>query len=100
MNDAWISTIDAVTLVTSDMARSCSFYEDLGFELNYGGPAHAFTSWCAGSGFVNLQLDRDWQPPERVWGRVILFVADVDAVHRRACAAGRTPSTGRSTAYG
>lgn len=92
-DSAWVSSINAVTLVTTDMARSCAFYADLGFEPNYGGPDHSFTSWCAGSSFVNVQLDRDWQPPDRVWGRVILFVDDVDAVHRRACAAGRTPST-------
>lgn len=91
--DSWVQEINAVTLVVRDMARSWDFYVSLGFEANYGGPAEAFTSLCAGSGFVNLQLDPDWTPPERVWGRVILWVDDVDEVHRRALAAGHRPQT-------
>ena len=88
----WVRAINAVTLVTSDMARSCSFYADLGFAVNYGGPLDGFTSLCAGPGFLNLQLVEGWEPPARVWGRVILWVDDVDAVHRRAVASGHTPT--------
>lgn len=94
MSDArpWVREINAVTLVTTDMARSCEFYSDLGFAVNYGGPGEPFTSLCAGSGFVNLQLVPGWVAPEQVWGRVILWVVDVDEVHRRAVDAGRAPS--------
>ncbi len=88
-----VREINAVTLVTTDMSRSFGFYSDLGFELNYGGPAEDFTSLRAGSGFVNLQLVRGWERPPQVWGRVILWVDDVDAVHERALAAGHRPST-------
>jgi catechol 2,3-dioxygenase-like lactoylglutathione lyase family enzyme len=90
---AWIREINAVTLACADMERSCAFYGDLGFEVQHGGPAEPFTSLCAGTGFVNLQLVEDWQPPAQVWGRVILWVEDVDAVHERALAAGHDPST-------
>ncbi len=90
---SWVRQINAVTLVSTDMARSCAFYGDLGFETHYGGPTEPFTSLRAGSGFVNLQLLAGWERPAQVWGRVILWVDDVDAVHRRAVAAGRVPST-------
>ncbi len=88
-----VREINAITLVTSDMARSCRFYDDLGFSMRYGGPDEAFTSLRAGTGFVNLQLVSGWRPPDEVWGRVILWVDDVDAVHARALAAGHRPST-------
>lgn len=91
--DGWVREINAVTLVVRDMARSWAFYDSLGFEANYGGPGEPFTSLCAGAGFVNLQLDPAWTPPERVWGRVILWVDDVDEVHRRALDAGHRPQS-------
>ena len=90
---AWVEKINALTLVTSDMARSVAFYSDLGFELNYGGSNDEFTSLRAGPGYLNLQFVADWEPPSQVWGRVILWVDDVDAVHRRGLAAGHPPST-------
>ena len=40
-----------------------------------------------------MQLDPAWRPAEPVWGRAIIWVADVDAVHRRAVAAGHSPET-------
>lgn len=33
----WLCEINAVTLVTTDMARSWRFYGDLGFSVHYGG---------------------------------------------------------------
>jgi len=89
----WVEKINAVTLVTSNMARSVAFYSDLGFELNYGGPDDEFTSLRAGPGYLNLQFVPDWEPPSQVWGRVILWVDDVDAVHRRGQSAGHPSST-------
>jgi catechol 2,3-dioxygenase-like lactoylglutathione lyase family enzyme len=90
---SWVREINAVTLVTADMARSCRFYDDLGFALERGGPHEAFTTLRAGTGYLNLQLVDGWRPPAEVWGRVILWVDDVDAVHARACAAGHDAST-------
>jgi len=68
-----------------------AFYEGCGFEVAYGGRGTPFTSLRAGSGFVNLQLDPDHAPVPRIWGRVILWVDDVDAAHARVLAAGGIP---------
>jgi catechol 2,3-dioxygenase-like lactoylglutathione lyase family enzyme len=93
-----VEQISAVTLVVRDMATSVGFYESLGFERRYGGPDSEFTSLLAGTGFVNLQLDPAWTAPDRVWGRVIFWVVDVDAVHDRAVAAGFDPEMAPSDA--
>ncbi|MGE0483854.1 MAG: VOC family protein [Gammaproteobacteria bacterium] len=85
---ATIESLSAVTFFTADMARSCAFYAALGFEAIYGGPESAFTSYRAGTGYLNVA---DGRPPERLWGRAILYVSDVDAMYRRALAAGLSP---------
>jgi len=85
-----IEGISAVTLAVHDMARAVVFYRALGFDRHSGGEGAAFTSLRAGRCFLNLIA----QPPERRWswwGRVIFHVADVDAVHQRAVAAGLRP---------
>jgi catechol 2,3-dioxygenase-like lactoylglutathione lyase family enzyme len=86
-----IESISAITLVTADMAASVGFYRSLGFEQLYGGADASFTSLRAGPGFVNLQVDTAWTRPAVVWGRVILWVDDVDAMFERATAAGLEP---------
>lgn len=85
-----VERIDAVTLHVADMARSVGFYERLGFELDVGGADAAFTTFRAGGSFLNLQLDPP-RVPSGVWGRVIFFVDDVDAMHARVVDAGGTP---------
>jgi catechol 2,3-dioxygenase-like lactoylglutathione lyase family enzyme len=86
-----IEMINAVTLVTADMARSHAFYDALGFETVIGGAAAAFTTYRAGDGFLNLQLDLEHAPVAVIWGRVIFWVADVDAMHARARSHGYEP---------
>ena len=88
-----VESISAITLVTRDMAASTEFYDAVGFSMLYGGPTEPFTSYRAGSGFVNLQLDPDWQVASTVWGRVVFWVDDVDAVHAKVVAAGLEPMT-------
>lgn len=88
VNAVHIECISAVTLFTADMARAVRFYRALGFEPCYGGAAAPFTSFRAGSGYINLAAGT---PPGQQWGRVILYVNDVDAMHRRATAAGYEP---------
>jgi len=81
--------LSAVTLGVTDMAASCAFYDALGFEVAYGGPASAFTSYALDGTYLNLQR------VERTatgWGRFIVHVDDVDAVHERALAAGLRPT--------
>lgn len=80
-----LQCISAVTLFTADMARAVRFYRTLGFPLRYGGVSSDFTSFCVGPGFLNLAPGR---PPERLWGRTILYVSDVDAMYQRLQDAG------------
>ena len=87
-----VEQLSAATLLVADMARSTRFYEALGFRRLYGGPTAPFTSYAAGEGFLNLQLAED-KGPRPLWGRVIFWVDDVDAMHRRASTAGYPPST-------
>ena len=95
-----IEAISAITLATHDMQRSVRFYAALGFEILHGGEQSTFTSFRAGSGYLNVIT----QPREKQWswwGRVIFYVGDVDAMYRRALAAGFTPSTTpRDAAWG
>ena len=75
-----VESISAITLATHDMARAVRFYRALGFEIIYGGETAAFTSFRAGSGYLNLIT----QAPETQWswwGRVIFYHSDVDALH-------------------
>jgi catechol 2,3-dioxygenase-like lactoylglutathione lyase family enzyme len=88
-----IEAISAVTLVTADMAASVAFYEALGFDMRHGGAEAAFTSFHAGNGYLNVQLDADHAPVPQIWGRVIFWVDDVDGMYARAVAAGFLPST-------
>ena len=83
-----VERISAVTLLTRDMSAAVRFYDALGFELLYGAEDAAFTSFRVGTGYLNLQQDRDRLPLDAIWGRVIFWVQDVDAMHRRATAAG------------
>jgi catechol 2,3-dioxygenase-like lactoylglutathione lyase family enzyme len=82
-----VESISAVTLLTTDMGRAVHFYRTLGFRLLYGGEGAAFTSFQAGTGYLNLQFDRVGSRPRPLWGRVVFWVADVDAIYRRARAA-------------
>ncbi len=81
--------LSAVTLATHDMERAVAFYLALGFPLSYGGPKEAFTSFAFGGTYLNLIVDA--RGPVLWWGRVIVHVSDVDAVYRKAIAAGFTP---------
>ena len=87
-----IEGISAVTLGTHEMPRAVRFYRALGFEILHGGEEAPFTSFRAGASYLNLIA----QPAERRWswwGRVIFYVADVDALYGRALAAGYQPTT-------
>jgi catechol 2,3-dioxygenase-like lactoylglutathione lyase family enzyme len=86
-----VESISAVTLVTVDMGAAVAFYRALGFRLLYGGDDASFTSYRVGTGYLNLQLDAGGARRGGVWGRVVLYVDDVDAMYRRALSAGFTP---------
>ena len=87
-----IRSLSAITLATHDMARAVRFYRELGFRMRYGGERASFTSFAAGSSYLNLIAQPDgvhWS----WWGRVIFYVDDVDALHARALAVGLQPAT-------
>jgi catechol 2,3-dioxygenase-like lactoylglutathione lyase family enzyme len=88
-----VESISAVTLLTGDMVEAVAFYLALAFRLRYGGAAASFTSFRVGRGYLNLQLDSTRSSGTAVWGRVVLWVDDVDAMYRRALAAGFDPET-------
>lgn len=94
-----IEGLSAITLVTRDMAAAVRFYEALGFQLKFGGPDAAFSSFAFGPSFLNLSAEAG-QPPGTgpVWGRAIVYVSDVDAIYRKALAAGLTPEFAPSDA--
>ena len=87
-----IEGISAVTLGTHEMRRAVRFYRALGFEVLHGGEESSFTSFRAGTSYLNLIA----QPSELCWswwGRVIFYVADVDALYDRALRAGYQPAS-------
>ena len=87
-----LDSISAVTLATHDMERAVRFYRMLGFEIIYGGADAAFTSFRAGTSYLNLIT----QPAAKTWswwGRVIFYHSDVDALHASIIAAGYQPDT-------
>jgi catechol 2,3-dioxygenase-like lactoylglutathione lyase family enzyme len=88
-----VECISAVTLAVTDMRRSVEFYEALRFDLAFGGREAAFTTFRVGPGFLNLQLDPPAARDVRVWGRIIFWVDDVDAVYGRVLELGRTAET-------
>ncbi len=88
-----VQSISAVTLLTTDMLEAVAFYEALGLHLLYGGPEATFTSFRVGAGYLNLQLDTTGSRRSAIWGRVVFWVDDVDALYRRALEAGLSPTT-------
>ena len=86
-----VESISAITLAVTDMARSVVFYRDqVGLEMLYGGESARFTSFRVGEGYINLifsETEPAW------WGRLILYVDDVDAHYQRFTGFGLTPST-------
>ena len=86
-----LEEINAVTLSTADMARSFAFYAALGFEVDYGGPDAAFTSFRIGRQFLNLDFVPGYKAGPN-WGRTIFHVSDLDAVYNRALDVGLRPS--------
>ena len=85
-----IESISAVTLLVADMARSVRFYEALGFERLYGGEDAEFTSYRVGDGYLNLAFRAETSDVP-LWGRTILYVEDVDAMHATVVGAGYAP---------
>ena len=80
------------------MDKSVRWYGALGFVVAFGGPMSAFTCLRVGSGFLNLQHSASARAEHGGWGRVVLWVDDVDAMFRRATTAAMTPEMAPSDA--
>jgi catechol 2,3-dioxygenase-like lactoylglutathione lyase family enzyme len=86
-----VQRISAVTLLTIDMGKAVTFYRALGFHVLYGGHEATFTSLRVGSGYLNLQLGPAGAARRPIWGRVVFWVDDVDAMYQRVMDAGFAP---------
>ena len=83
-----VTALSAVTLAVGDMSAATAFYEALGFEKIYGGAQAGFTSYRAGTSYLNLIAA---EPGTGFWGRAIFYVDDVEAFHAQAIEAGLSP---------
>ncbi|MEX3977416.1 VOC family protein [Paraburkholderia sp. EG287A] len=90
---AQIVALSAVTLTVSDIARSVPFYEALGFVQRAGPAVAGFASFELGgaAGVCYLNLLEGPHGAVNGWGRVIVYVADVDAFYAHALATGARP---------
>ena len=82
-----VTSISAITLSVTNMTRSVDFYRStIGLNLLYGGTSDSFTSFQIGPGFLNLisnvNTEIHW------WGRVILYVDQVDVLYKDILASG------------
>lgn len=91
-----IEGISAVTMFVSKMDRAVDFYESLGFKVCGGGRGEPFTSFRAGPCYINLAAGT---PTSSLWGRVIIYVSDVDAMYTRALDAGHKAETAPEDAF-
>jgi catechol 2,3-dioxygenase-like lactoylglutathione lyase family enzyme len=95
-----VEKISAVTIQVTNMPASVQFYRDvLGMELVYGGEDSCFSSLRATqaeSAILNLQTGH----PERHWGRLILYVTDVDGFWRHLKQSGFNPASPQDGAWG
>jgi uncharacterized glyoxalase superfamily protein PhnB len=95
-----IENISAITLATHHMAAAIRFYSSVGFDLIRGGEDALFTTFRAGTSYLNLTAQSD-ERRWAWWGRVIFYVSDVDAMHARVIASGYQPDTApRDAAWG
>ena len=92
--------ISAVTLKVASMRNSVRFYKDvLGMEIIYGGEGEFFSSLRAqDSPYPILNLEQG--KPVTRWGRLIFYVADVDAFWEHLRGNGLQPETPRDAAWG
>ena len=76
-----VTSINAVTLHTTDMGLSIAFYVAMGFRISFGDPDASFTTVTSGDCFVNLWLVESDDEVNHSWGRIIFHVDNVDIRH-------------------
>jgi catechol 2,3-dioxygenase-like lactoylglutathione lyase family enzyme len=88
----WVVDLATALLLFMVLGRQWLLLPGLALEAIPGFGVAAFTSFRAGTSYLNLIA----QPAERKWfwwGRVIFYHSDVDALHARVVAAGYRPVT-------
>jgi catechol 2,3-dioxygenase-like lactoylglutathione lyase family enzyme len=95
-----IEKISAVTLKVAIMRNSVQFYKDvLGMEIVFGGEDAFFSSLRAQHGSAPiLNLEQGRSVPG--WGRMIFYVADVDAFWEYLRGKGLNPESPRDASWG
>jgi catechol 2,3-dioxygenase-like lactoylglutathione lyase family enzyme len=95
-----IEKISAVTFTVANMQGSVRFYRDvLGMDLVYGGEDAYFSSLRA-SDAQNPILNLESGKPVTHWGRMIFYVADVDAFWAYLRGKGFHPESPRDASWG
>ena len=95
-----IEKISAVTLKVASMLDSVRFYQNvLGMEIVFGGEEAFFSSLRAKHGSAPiLNLEQGRSVPG--WGRMIFYVADVDAFWEYLRGKGFNPESPRDASWG
>jgi len=95
-----VEKISAVTFRVSNMKVSMQFYRDvLGMEVLYSGEDAPFSSLRAKDGGMPiLNLEQGHSVPG--WGRMIFYVADVDAFWEYLRGKGFNPENPRDASWG
>ena len=103
--DCWgmtmtVEKISAVTFRVLNMKASVLFYKDvLGMEIIYGGEDGSFSSLRAKDANTTiLNLEQGRSVPG--WGRMIFYVADVDAFWEYLRGKGFNPESPRDASWG
>jgi catechol 2,3-dioxygenase-like lactoylglutathione lyase family enzyme len=103
--DCWgmtmtVEKISAVTFRVLNMKASVRFYKDvLGMEIIYGGEDGSFSSLRAKDANTPiLNLEQGHSVPG--WGRMIFYVADVDAFWEHLRGKGFNPESPRDASWG
>jgi catechol 2,3-dioxygenase-like lactoylglutathione lyase family enzyme len=95
-----VEKISAVTLKVASMRASVRFYRDaLGMEIIYGGEDESFSSLRpkdANAPILNLEQGHSVTG----WGRLIFYVADVDAFWEHLRGKGLQPERPRDASWG
>ena len=96
----WIERISAVTLGVLNMKVSVQFYRGvLGMEVLYGGEDAPFSSLRAKDAECPI-LNPEQGRSVPGWGRMIFYVADVDAFWEHLRGKGLQPESPRDASFG
>jgi len=103
-------SINAVTVATNNMTSSFDFYQRLGLNCTFGGPAASFSTFGSAGGpeggdnsfHINVFLSKDYRPPAggrwNGWGRAILYVDNVDVAYHHVVSRGLQPEAAPANA--